>query len=76
MEEQDTQNRDDGGPVNFMSLRDHFAACAMQALFSRVVQIDGDSGEQFREERESDQKYVAESAYCIADAMLKARGEK
>jgi len=44
-----------------MTLRDYFAAKAMQALIPSGQSIDS-------------MKY-AESAYALADAMLKARGE-
>lgn len=49
-------------PQKGMSLRDYFAAKAMQALIPSGQIIDS-------------MKY-AESAYAIADAMLKARGEQ
>ena len=61
----------DGGPAfprtgwpneTGMTLRDYFAAKAMQALIPSGQSIDT-------------MKY-AESAYALADAMLKARGEK
>jgi len=45
-----------------MTLRDYFAAKAMQALIPSGQSIDT-------------MKY-AESAYALADAMLKARGEQ
>jgi hypothetical protein len=44
-----------------MTLRDYFAAKAMQALIPSGQTVDS-------------MKY-AESAYALADAMLKARGE-
>ena len=61
----------DGGPAfprtgwpneTGMTLRDYFAAKAMQALIPSGQSIDT-------------MKY-AESAYAVADAMLKARGEQ
>ena len=62
----------DGGPAfpseytlpenQGMTLRDYFAAKAMQALIPNGQSIDP-------------MKY-AESAYVLADAMLKARGEQ
>ena len=61
----------DGGPAfprtgwpneTGMTLRDYFAAKAMQALIPSGQSIDT-------------MKY-AESAYALADAMLKARGEQ
>jgi hypothetical protein len=45
-----------------MTLRDYFAAKAMQALIPSGQTVDS-------------MKY-AESAYALADAMLKARGEQ
>ncbi len=63
--------RDDGGPAfprpgwpneTGMTLRDYFAAKAMQALIPSGQNVDS-------------MKY-AESAYALADAMLKARGEQ
>jgi len=42
-----------------MTLRDHFAGLAMQALLARTT---------YHEPRD-----IAEDAYCYADAMLKAR---
>jgi hypothetical protein len=61
----------DGGPAfprtgwpneTGMTLRDYFAAKAMQALIPSGQNVDS-------------MKY-AESAYAVADAMLKARGEQ
>jgi hypothetical protein len=61
----------DGGPAfprtgwpneTGMTLRDYFAAKAMQALIPSGQTVDS-------------MKY-AESAYAVADAMLKARGEQ
>jgi hypothetical protein len=61
----------DGGPAfprtgwpneTGMTLRDYFAAKAMQALIPSGQTVDS-------------MKY-AESAYALADAMLKARGEQ
>ena len=42
-----------------MTLRDYFAAKSMQAMLTRPGSIDG--------------KFLADFAYVIADAMLKAR---
>lgn len=47
-----------------MSLRDYFAAMAMQAISSRAVPPS--TGDTF--------EHVAELAYATADAMLAARG--
>lgn len=49
-----------GGFAKDMTLRDHFAAMAMQALLTRISMSGGEQ---------------AKEAYCIADAMLKARGK-
>jgi hypothetical protein len=51
-----------------MSLRDYFAAKAMQAIIRRY------DGHSFGGGPESPQyKELSDDAYCIADAMLKAR---
>jgi hypothetical protein len=50
-----------------MSLRDYFAAKAMQAM----LRVDSDNG-RFRDMGWR----TAEMAYDVADAMLRARGEK
>lgn len=50
-----------------MTLRDYFAAKAMQALISSR-HIDFENG-QYEEDQ------VSVTAYAMADAMLKARGE-
>lgn len=51
-----------------MTLRDYFAAKAMQSIL--------DSGHHFNIERSIVSKAVAELAYYYADAMLKAREVK
>lgn len=48
-----------------MTLRDYFAAKAMQSIFNWSIHFEGDL--MFAE--------VAKDAYLLADAMLKARGE-
>jgi hypothetical protein len=48
-----------------MTLRDYFAAKAMQGLFASGAEHDHDDAEIF--------DVVAEAAYKQADAMLKAR---
>jgi len=48
-----------------MTLRDYFAAKAMQAMISNSTMIDNDS--------DSALNYASLSAYKFADAMLKAR---
>ena len=45
-----------------MTLRDYFAAKAMQALM--------------HEENEMSYKYISKFSYAVADAMLRARGSK
>jgi hypothetical protein len=53
----------DGGAVERgMTLRDHFAGLAMQALLARTTY-----------HIEDEPRDIAEDAYCYADAMLKAR---
>jgi hypothetical protein len=49
-----------------MTLRDYFAAQAMQGIVSVLN----------RGIRPTDMEAVCKDAYAIADAMLKARGEK
>lgn len=50
-----------------MSLRDYFAAKAMQGFITIITNLDPG------EERLLDVPQLAKSAYNIADAMLKAR---
>lgn len=47
-----------------MTLRDYFAAKAMQGMFASGVLTNKDTDEK-----------IAQDAYKIADAMLRARGE-
>ena len=47
-----------------ITLRDHFAGLAMQAITSNIVTSHG-AGQSW--------EYIAEGAYLIADAMLKQR---
>lgn len=60
-------------PMQGMTLRDYFAAKAMQALLgsqdmaANTVRAAKDNG------REDTELFMAEAAYEIADAMLKAR---
>lgn len=54
---------DGGNVVEGMTLRDYFAAKAMQAIFSTVPHL-----------AVVDHKIAAQESYEIADAMLKARG--
>ncbi|EMP9119225.1 MULTISPECIES: hypothetical protein [Klebsiella pneumoniae complex] len=50
-----------------MTLRDYFAAKAMQAMISNPSIIDNDS--------DGAVNYAASASYKFADAMLKARGD-
>ena len=54
-----------------MTLRDYFAAKAMQTVYTDVVRRAADEGwaEDWRD-------MIAQCAYKMADAMLKARGAK
>lgn len=56
-----------------MSLRDYFAAKAMQGYLSNAWQAKemDETGDTSSEQM----ALVAEAAYCMADAMLKSRGE-
>lgn len=61
-----------------MSLRDYFAARALPQAVRHVVESFASDGEQFDwntvyEETTTDVEMVAEMAYAMADAMLKAR---
>lgn len=53
-----------------MDLRDYFAAKAMQGLMSRVDHVNGDCV------TNASADDVAGYAYCIADAMMKAREQE
>lgn len=63
-----------GGYANSMTLRDYFAAKAMQGLMSGRWKPDT-HGAQFDAYR-VDAAVWAKSAYYFADAMLAARGEQ
>lgn len=52
-----------------MTLRDYFAAKAMQALLSR------DNTSAFGTDHQENNKVCANVSYILADAMLEARGE-
>ena len=52
-----------GKPFEGMTLRDYFAAKAMQSMNSREDYVDAPADA------------IALDAYALADAMLKARGE-
>lgn len=56
-------------PTSVHELRDWFAGLAMQAWIRAFIQHDVDVVEAASED-------IAETAYCIADAMLKERGDK
>ena len=58
---------DDGNGFSGMTLRDYFAAEAVGGLLSHP-----DCGNVGKNDKERT-RYVAEEAYCVADAMLKAR---
>ena len=58
------------GPFAGMTLRDYFAAKAMQALFTGAV-MDG-----FTMNQDINCDKAAEVSYTMADAMLKAREQK
>lgn len=64
-----TENARQTGPSSWheegMTLRDYFAAKAMQGIFADLAGTA----------LGSDPKFVAEHAYAAADAMLRARGE-
>lgn len=55
-----------------MTLRDYFAAKAMQGL---LAGLDRDA-RRFMERQEEPVKTLAEASWVMADAMLEARGEK
>lgn len=58
-----------GHPYNTgMTLRDYFAASALQGRLITAYKADG--------EKEVDDMNLANEAYRIADAMLKARGHE
>lgn len=55
-----------------MTLRDYFAAKAMQGLCAGFSSGDEDD---WPDDRTDHYQIVSEHAYCIAAAMIKARGE-
>lgn len=62
----------DGSPIyatyeKGMTLRDYFAAKAMQALLSKHAKIPSS---------ERDKNLIADTSYLVADEMLKARNAK
>lgn len=81
--------RNDGGPAfpqilgeryepmstEGMSLRDYFAAKAMQGMLSNPYYME-EMYEYFKGDNLKIGKSICESAYAVADAMLKAREER
>lgn len=65
----------DSGVREGMTLRDYFAAKAMQALITEPSWGDGCTPTYCRmsEEKNDEAKMIAQSAYKLADAMLGAR---
>ena len=72
----------DGGPAfpvpnwsaSGMTLRDYFAAAALQGLLSKLQIIDQTGVYGIKVDDKIAYNYeVAESCYCLADAMLRAR---
>lgn len=57
------------GSHDIASLRDYFAAKAMQGFFSSGTKAN--MGTRYKE----DMEYLATAFYSMADAMLKVRGE-
>lgn len=64
-------------PMSDMSLRDYFAAKAMQSYILTISDKNSDDYEIEKELGEEDDEpattHIAEWAYIVADAMLKAR---
>ena len=57
------------GGSNGMTLRDYFAAKAMQGMFANP----DDSHEQYDLNYKDYTEEISRCAYCMADAMIKAR---
>jgi hypothetical protein len=55
---------DPAGPIGGMTLRDYFAAKAMQGAFNSPIESSAEGKD-----------YIAMHAYKMADAMLKARSQ-
>jgi hypothetical protein len=67
----------DKGDAERVALRDYFAAMAIPVAheaYAHGRRKDGDNAH-YTYEDEIDAGLIAESAYCIADAMLAARGQ-
>ena len=58
--------------IDGMSLRDYFAAKAMQGMLSNPYYME-EMYEYFKGDNLKIGKSICESAYAVADAMLKAR---
>ena len=65
-----TEHTDTSGLYDGMTLRDYFAAKAMQAVFTGAI-MDGLTMNQ-----DINCDKAAETAYTMADAMIKARDQK
>jgi hypothetical protein len=68
----------DESDVDRVVLRDYFAAMAIPIAhdaYAHGRRKDGDNAH-YTYEDEIDAGLIAESAYCIADAMLAARGQQ
>lgn len=72
-------NKPNGGPAFHQTLRDYFAAKAMvigykywTEIFYPLVDPDGDD-HPFSTDHDNLVEHIAEEAYMLADAMLKAR---
>jgi hypothetical protein len=68
-----------GQPINGyfapgMTLRDYFAAKAMSAVIANRLEEARTSGNTYKNPTLSE--IIAEDCYIVADAMLKARGNK
>jgi hypothetical protein len=57
-----------------MTLRDYFAAKAMSAVITNRLEEARTSGNTYKNPTLSE--IIAEDCYIVADAMLKARGNK
>jgi hypothetical protein len=64
--EREFWDREENGSPNGMSLRDYFAAAALQGVIAHIISVGNSNGSALR---------YAECAYEYADAMLVARKE-
>lgn len=74
------QKRDDGGPAAWMSLRDYFAARAMQGeMITTFSDATPESARAFHEGAakagHTVEQHLAVNAYLIADAMIAERNK-